>query len=215
MEIHIYNSKGEKVGSENVSQSILSLQPNRDLIHQVAVAYMANARSPIAHTKDRSDVRGGGKKPWRQKGTGRARHGSIRSPIWKGGGVAFGPRSNRNYSQKINKKMSDRAFKLALSSRLSENAVLLMEGADFSNGKTKAGSMVLDTVLKGFPTFRKSSPRRDSLLVVLANDFENASRALRNIPGVSVVNVKNINLIDILTHNYLIMDKSAFDHINK
>ena len=123
--IDIYNQKGEKTGKIDIPESIFSLEPNIDLIHQVYVAQQANSRIAIAHTKTRGEVRGGGKKPWKQKGTGRARHGSIRSPIWKGGGVTFGPRSDRNFSKAINKKQRQKALFMVLSSKVNDNSFAL------------------------------------------------------------------------------------------
>mgnify|MGYP001565261470 FL=1 len=116
MQIPIYNQNAEQAGTLEVSNAVFALPMNQDLLHQVATSQLSNQRQVIAHAKGRSEVRGGGKKPWKQKGTGRARHGSIRSPIWKGGGVAHGPTKDKNYSKKINRKMARKALGVALSS---------------------------------------------------------------------------------------------------
>src|SRR6478609_7180183 len=114
MEATLYNKKGEKAGKVTLPESLFGLPWNADLVHQVVTSMQDNARLSIAHTKDRGEVRGGGKKPWKQKGTGRARHGSSRSPIWKGGGITHGPLAEKNYKQKINKKMASKALAAAL-----------------------------------------------------------------------------------------------------
>ncbi len=121
LEATIYNQKGASAGSITLPKSVFGAKWSADLVHQVVVAMQANQRSGTAHTKDRSEVRGGGKKPWAQKGTGRARHGSSRSPIWVGGGVTFGPRTEKDYSQKINKKMANKALGVLLSKKMKDN----------------------------------------------------------------------------------------------
>jgi len=123
----VYNQQGEKVGQVDLPAELFGVPLNRDLVHQVVVTQMANSRQVLAHTKDRSEVRGGGAKPWRQKGTGRARHGSIRSPIWVGGGVAFGPTKERVFAKKINKKMKRQALFMVLSSKVKDKEIVLLD----------------------------------------------------------------------------------------
>lgn len=135
MESKVYNQKGEEVGKITLPEQVFDLPWNADLVHQVVVGMQANARTPVAHTKDRSEVRGGGRKPWQQKGTGRARHGSRRSPIWKGGGVTFGPRNEKIYSKTINKKMRAKALFTALSQKLKDNEVLFVDTLSFTEPK--------------------------------------------------------------------------------
>ena len=126
MKINLYNQKGEKVGKTDLPDEIFNVEINSDLLHQVIVSQMANKRQSSAHTKDRGDVSGGGKKPWRQKGTGRARHGSRRSPIWVGGGVTFGPKSEKNYKKTIPQKMKRKALFMALSSKVNDDELILL-----------------------------------------------------------------------------------------
>ena len=211
MEISLYNSKGESKGTQMVPDASWSVPVNSDLLHQVVVAYMANARSSIAHTKDRADVRGGGKKPWRQKGTGRARHGSIRSPIWKGGGVTFGPRSNRNYSQKINKKMSDKALAMVLSTRLADKSVIAIESFDFALGKTKDSVKSLAPITSAFTGYRLSKTKRDPLLLVVGKDFSKVSLSLRNVPGITIIRKQDLNVVDAISHPFIVFDAAVFN----
>src|SRR5437868_2291267 len=131
MESKIYNKKGEEAGKIKLPEDIFATQWNADLVHQVVVSMMSNARSSIAHTKTRGEVRGGGKKPWQQKGLGRARHGSSRSPIWVGGGVAHGPRNDKNFDRKINKKMKTKALYTVLSKKMKDNEILFIDSFDF------------------------------------------------------------------------------------
>jgi large subunit ribosomal protein L4 len=161
-------------------------------MHQVVVAHLANCRSGTHSVKTRGDVRGGGKKPWRQKHSGRARHGSIRSPLWAGGGVAHGPHP-RDYSQKINKKVRKLAIRSALSLRLQEKVLLLVSSFNLEKPSTKSFKVFLDTV-------RVKRP-----LIVLPSGLEDVKRSIRNIPEARVISVGNINVYDILNAKELIM----------
>ncbi len=137
MKVTIYNQNKEKTEEIELPKEIFDVQMNADLVHQVVVSQMANRRKVIAHTKDRGDVRGGGKKPWRQKGTGRARHGSRRSPIWKGGGVTFGPTNERVYKKEIPKKMQRKALMMVLSAKIKSNSFLILDKINLKESKTK------------------------------------------------------------------------------
>src|SRR3989344_2260366 len=137
MKTQIYNLKGESVGEIDLSDKIFNQKWNPDLVHQVLRVQLSNARSPWAHAKNRAEVSGGGKKPYKQKHTGRARHGSIRSPIWKGGGVTFGPRNDRDFSKKINKKMSRIALHSILSRKLIDGELRIIDSLEISQPKTK------------------------------------------------------------------------------
>ena len=137
MKLPIYNLAGEKIKEKEVSSRIFGVKIRPEVIHQVVVAQGANARPVLADTKNRGEVRGGGKKPWRQKGTGRARQGSIRSPQWKGGGVVFGPTSDRNFSQRVNKKQKQLALAMCLSDKVNNNLLAVFDKLSLNEGKTK------------------------------------------------------------------------------
>ena len=153
MESKLYNIQGKEAGNIEIPESIFGLPWNADLVHQVVTSMQANARPTVAHTKDRGEVRGGGKKPWQQKGTGRARHGSSRSPIWKGGGTTHGPRKERNYSVKINRSMSRKALLVVLSRKYKDGEVIFVDSLEQSAPKTAAAKktlMGLASIFKGF-----------------------------------------------------------------
>ena len=148
METQVYNQTGKSVGTVSLPESIFGVPWNADLVHQVVLGMQANARTPIAHTKTRGEVRGGGRKPWKQKGTGRARHGSTRSPIWVGGGVAHGPRNDKSYAQKINKKMKAKALYTVLSEKLRKGEVLFLEEISLPKMKTKDAVAIVNSLAK-------------------------------------------------------------------
>ena len=198
MKVLIYNQKGEEIGNALLPKEIFEVKINSDLIHQVAISQMANQRKVIAHTKDRSEVRGGGRKPWRQKGTGRARHGSRRSPIWKGGGVTFGPTKDRVFDKKINKKMRRKALLMVLSAKAKNNLLLLLDKFDLNQAKTKLMAEVL-----------KKLPIKGSVLIALPKIEKNIILAARNIPRVKTIEARNLNPLDLLSFKYLIISKEA------
>lgn len=187
LKVKIYNEEGNIVGEEKLDPGVFGVVPSSALIHQAVVAHEANARHVLAHTKDRGDVSGGGKKPWRQKGTGRARHGSIRSPIWVGGGVTFGPRSNRNYKEKINKKMKRKALLMTLSDKTAENRLLVLDKLIMTEYKTKR----LSTMLKKLPVV-------GNLLFVLPEVDKVIAKSAINLPKITTTTVTSMNLLDVL-----------------
>jgi len=141
--VNLYNQEGKEIGKAELTSEIFDVKLNSNLVHQAVVAQTANKRQVLAHTKDRSEVRGGGKKPWRQKGTGRARHGSIRSPLWRGGGITFGPTNERNFSLKINKKAKRKALLMCLSDKAKNERIILVDNLELAEAKTKKFFQIL------------------------------------------------------------------------
>lgn len=207
METQIYNQKGKSVGKFELPESIFGVPWNGDLVHQVVTAMQANARTPVAHTKDRSDVRGGGRKPWKQKGTGRARHGSSRSPIWKGGGVTHGPRNEKSYDQKINKKMAAKALYTVLSEKLRKGQLLFVEELNLKAIKTKdAVSIIKDlSSIKGFEKMVGGKNPNTYITVPAKGDI--LKKSFANIKTVEVDEVRNMNPVDLLSFKYIIISQ--------
>ncbi len=205
METQIYNQKGKSVGKLNLPESIFGIPWNGDLVHQVVTAMQANARTPVAHTKDRSEVRGGGKKPWRQKGTGRARHGSSRSPIWAGGGVAHGPRNEKDYSQKINKKMKVKALYTVLSEKFRKGQILFVEELDLKNIKTKDAVEIVSNLsaVEGFG--RIVGGKKVNTYITVPAKKDELKKSFANIKTVKLDEVRNINPVDLLACRYIII----------
>ena len=199
MKTQVYNLKGEKVGDIELSDKIFARDWNPDLVHQVMLAQAANRRHPWAHTKNRGEVRGGGIKPWKQKHTCRARHGSIRSPIWRGGGVTHGPVKDRDYSQKVNKKMMRAAIFSVLSKKLSDGGLKIVDSLKLEAPKTK----LLFSAIKIFLP----------ALLVAATDNKLISRAARNIPRVKSLHGASLNVEDLLKYKNVLIDKQAVAEI--
>ncbi len=210
MELKVYNQEGKETGKIKLPAEVFDLKWNADLVHQVMIGMQANKRKGTAHTKTRADVRGGGKKPWRQKGTGRARHGSIRSPIWRGGGVTFGPTKEKNYEQKINKKMKRKAILVALSQKAKDNEILILDDLKLKNPKTKEAASILKNLSK-IKGFEKLSGKKNSALILIKEKNETLKRSFRNLPGVLLSEARNLNLLDTLTYKYLIFPKSSLE----
>ncbi|MEI8130407.1 MAG: 50S ribosomal protein L4 [bacterium] len=200
-----YNAKGEKKGEINLPENVFGVSWNGDLVHQVLRAIRANTRAGTADTKGRAEVRGGGKKPWKQKGTGRARHGSSRSPIWKGGGVTHGPLAEKNYKQKVNKKMASKALATALSAKMKDGQVLFTETLGFGKApKTQDAAAIVQAFAKinGFEKLAKA--RTPKAMVVIPAVDKVFSQSFRNIPQVSLSLAKDLNTFDVLNHQYVI-----------
>jgi len=199
MLINVYNQMGEKQKQARLPKDVFDIEVKEDLLHQVTVSAASNRRQGTAHAKDRSEVRGGGRKPWRQKGTGRARHGSTRSPIWRGGGVTFGPRNEKVYKKLIPKKMKKKALGMALSGKAKDNLLIVIDNIKLKEAKTKQ----MSEVLKKLPCNGKST------LIALPEMDKNIITATRNIPNVATIQVKDLNALDILNFQYLVMPKES------
>ena len=207
MQVKVYNQQAEETGTMELPDAVFGLKWNADLVHQVAVSIAGNSRRGTAHTKSRADVRGGGKKPWQQKGTGRARHGSIRSPIWKGGGVSHGPRNDKDYTRKINKKMAKKALYTVLSAKMRDNEIIVLDDIRFPNVKTKHAAHLF----KSFASqdrFSKLTKGKGALIALSGKDAS-ARRALRNLPYAEIDDARNLNAYKLLQHTFLILPKEA------
>ena len=215
MKTDLYNQSGDVIGDVNLPDAIFGLKPKINLIHQAVVAQTANGRKVLAHTKDRSEVRGGGIKPWRQKGTGRARHGSIRSPIWSGGGVTFGPTKDRNFSQKINKKAKRQALFMALSSKVKDGQVMLVDDIKFNEAKTKKAKEVLDVLSSKIEKYKTNKKKRDTILLMMPRQDKTLKRVLNNISFVETIGATSLNVLDLLKNKYLLIMKDSIQVIEK
>jgi large subunit ribosomal protein L4 len=203
MEATVYNQLGKKATTISLPASVFGLPWNADLVHQVMESMRSNLRNPIAHAKDRSEVRGGGKKPWKQKGTGQARHGSIRSPIWVGGGKAHGPTKLKNYSKKINKKMKAKALLTVLSQKFRDGEIIFVDTLSFTEAKTKNAKTFLDG-MKTVSGFEKNK-KKNKAYIALAEKNEAIKRMFGNLAHVEVDELRNINALDALNYKYVIM----------
>lgn len=206
MNVKLYNFQtGQAVSEIELPDAIFNRAWNPDLVHQVFLAHEANRRVVIAHAKGRGEVRGGGRKPWRQKGTGRARHGSIRSPIWKGGGVTHGPTKEKDYGQKINKKMKRAALLSLLSKKTAEAQLKVVDSLSLDVAKTKLLAAALIKVLDK----NKKDRNKMSALLVSGAGAKNIFRAAANIPKVKVLESRNLNVADLLKYQNIIFDQKA------
>jgi large subunit ribosomal protein L4 len=208
MKMEVYNQKGEVLEEIEVPQNIFDVAFNNDLVYQVYKSLLSNQRKPLAFTKDRSEVRGGGKKPWAQKGTGRARHGSIRSPIWKGGGVTFGPRQKEeNLGKKVNKKMKKASVKIVLSQKLKDKEIRIIDKFEPKEIKTKEIFNILKQIFKTDIT--------KSILVLLDNKEQTLKRVFKNIPKVEIMNVSDVNILNLFNNKFVMFSKDALATLEK
>lgn len=206
MKINVKNLNGENVGDLTVPDILFGKEWNADLVHQVVVSQDANSRISWAHAKDRSEVRGGGKKPWKQKGTGRARHGSIRSPLWIGGGATFGPRKEKNYSKKVNKKMKKQAILSILSKRYLDGEISIIDKIIENNKK----ELKTKNVLKKIEDVLNSN---GSLMIIFSNKNKGLYKFVRNIKKVYYLSPKSLNVKDLLRANGIFIEKNAIEEI--
>ncbi len=244
MNVNTYNQKGEKTGQMKLPEEIFGKDFKPDLIHQVIVGMQSNKRQGTAHTKDRGEVRGGGKKPWRQKGTGRARHGSNRSPIWIGGGVTFGPTKDKNYKKTLPKKIRKTALLSVLSAKVRDKDTLIVEDIKIEKPKTKIIKPILDKLSSVIQEERgdkeiskdkklkpeakknqkeevdkkktkKQKTNQASILVISAKKDDTLLRATKNLAKVSLIEARNLNVLDVASFNNLIFLKESIKTIEK
>ena len=201
--VALFNQSGSQVGEIELNESVFGIEPNQHVLFEAIIMQRASLRQGTHKVKNRSEVAGGGRKPWRQKGTGRARQGSIRSPQWRGGGTVFGP-VPRSYSYKLPKKVRRLAIKSVLSSKVLEENILVLESLAFETPKTKD----FKAVLNGLSVDKKA-------LIVTADLEENVALSARNIPGVTVVTANGINVLDVVNHDKLIMTKAAVQKVEE
>ncbi len=202
--VKLYNTEGKVVGEKNLKADVFGVAVNPVLVHEVMVGIQASARKPLAHTKTRGEVRGGGKKPWKQKGTGRARHGSSRSPIWVGGGITWGPRKERDYTKKINRKSRRQALLMALSDKVANERLVLLESLDSKTGKTKDTAVMLGKL-----------PVKGKLVLVNAGRSDLLSRSVRNLKTVRLLGAGSVSLIDVLKADGLVLSPEAVEQFEK
>jgi len=198
MKFPVYNLKGEKVKEIELSEKVFGVKKNDALLHQVYVSQYANRRKALAHTRDRAERAGSGIKPWRQKGTGRARVGSVRTPVWRKGGVTFGPTKERNFKKDVPKKMGRAALAVALSSKTADKEMFLVDSLSLKEAKTKLmGEAIKNLKIKG------------SILIGFSEKEKNMRRSSRNLPRVSNIEAKNLNVFDVLNNKNLILSEES------
>lgn len=200
--VQVIDSSGKKIKEVKASDEIFAVPLKEHLLYEVVINYRANQRQGTASTKTRGDVRGGGRKPWRQKGTGRARAGSNRSPIWKGGGTTFGPKP-RDYSYSLPKKAKKNALKSALSLKVAEKQLLIVDAIELKEPKTKDAAALIKSL------------KVDSALIVDKHENKNLFLSARNIPKTKVVDVNQVNVYDVLNYNWLVLTQRAFDSLTE
>lgn len=205
MKVVVYNQQNQKAGEIELSDVIFKAKWNADLVHQALIAYLSNKRKPWAHAKTRSEVRGGGKKPWRQKGTGRARHGSIRSPLWAGGGATHGPLKERDYSKKLNKKMRKAAIFSVLSKKIADNEIKIIDKFENIPVKTKEWQKIMQSI----------ADLRSRNLVILENANKNFHQAIKNIKKTETISPKSLNIFDLMRNKNIIIEAKAIEEIEK
>ncbi len=209
METTIYNTQGKSTGKISLPESVFGLPWNSDLVHEVVRLMNSNSRNAIANVKTRGEVRGGGKKPWKQKGTGRARHGSSRSPIWVGGGIAHGPRADKNFDRKINKKARTKALYTILSRKMKDGEILFIDSLNITAPKTKDAVAVIKSLstIKGFD--RLVTKKVNTAIIAVDKKADAVTKSFNNIGNISLEEFRNINPVSVLNHTYLIVTNPA------
>ncbi len=206
IEVPVFSMAGKEVSTMTLPEDIFGAPWRSDLVHQVTTAMQANARQNRANTKDRAEVSGGGKKPWKQKGTGQARHSSNRSPIWRHGGVTFGPRSERDYSEKINRKMRIGALLSVLSKKAKDGEIILVDTFSFATPKTSLAKAAIIALAKGAKADKLVAKKKNAALVALSAYDAASIKSFKNFGNIMTEELRNINPVDVLAHKYLIIE---------
>jgi len=206
LQAKIYNQKGKESGTIDLPSSVFAVKWNADLVHQVVTSMLSSERTPVAHTKNRGEVSGGGKKPWQQKGTGRARHGSIRSPLWVGGGVTHGPRNDKSYDRKVNKKMKAKALYTILSAKLKRGQIIFVDDLSFRLPKTKDAVETLTSLSKisGFGDLM--TKKKNSAYLALSKKDATTGKSFQNINTVKADEIRNVSPVDLMKYKYLVIE---------
>jgi large subunit ribosomal protein L4 len=205
IKVKLYDWQGKEAGTETLDPALFGVEIKPELVHEVVVAHQKNTREAIAHTKGRSEVRGGGKKPWRQKGTGRARHGSIRSPLWVGGGITFGPTAKRNFGVRVNKKVKQKALAMVLSDKVTAERMVLVDSYNMPEAKTKS----LQETLAKLPSKGKTT------LIITKNASDNIVLAAKNLPRIETLHYGSLNIYDLLKYEYVLSSKELIKKITE
>jgi len=205
-ELPVYSMAGKQVGSIALPEALFAAPWKSDLVHQVVTAMQANLRQNRAHTKDRSEVSGGGKRPWKQKGTGQARHSSTRSPIWRHGGITFGPRNVRDYSEKINRKMKIAALLAALSKKAADGELILVDSFTFAAPKAAEAKKALLAIASAAGAAPLAKKAKNAALLALASYETNTIKSFGNFGNILTEEARNLNPLSILSHKYLVIE---------
>lgn len=203
--VKVYNMAGKVVGDQTLEPKLFDVKPKAEVVYQVVVAQGANSRTVLAHTKTKAEVRGGGRKPFKQKHTGRARAGSIRSPLWRGGGVVFGPRKNRNFEQKVNKKMKNVALAMVLSDKVANDHLVVIDKITLYDMKTK-------TLIKSLQLLPCADKKT---LMAFAVKDANTLKAAANVKNLVTIAADSINLVDVMKYDYLVIDQAGLTTLSK
>ncbi len=202
--VKIYNQEGQETGKMDLNPKFFGVKVKPALVHEVVIAQQANARKNTGHTKTKGEVKGGGKKPWKQKGTGRARQGSIRSPQWVGGGITHGPRKERNFSVKVNKKLKRAALYMALSDKVADEKLLVLEPPTFLEPKTKFAAAMI-----------KKLPLGKRTLFVIPSSNPSLLRMVRNLSSIKMVTANTLNLVDVVNAPTIMFQRDAIGAFEK
>lgn len=205
MDTKIFSQEGKESGKLTLPESVFGVAWNADLMHEVVIGMQANARTSTANAKGRGEVRGGGKKPWKQKGTGRARHGSSRSPIWAGGGAGHGPTSEKDYSRKINKNVKSKALAITLSKKFADGEMLFIDALTLAAPKAADAKLFIKALAAGSAQPTLATKRKNAALILISKRDENVELSFRNFGNFEVAHVKDVNPVDLLTYKFVVV----------